>query len=289
MDFISVDVETANWDKSSICQIGWVIVKNGLISDCCSTLIDPRTYFDPFNVGIHGITAEMVVGKPTFGDVREHLKTLMNSMPVISYGLFDRAAFDLADDGNPDTSFVTKSGWINGQKIVRRAWPEHFKQSYRLGYVAETLGLELEAHDAGSDARVLAEAIILAADKLEMTFAEFLERASQPFTPRNSQHKSLRMVGGDDGPLSGQSICFTGSLGMIRREAAELVNALGAAVTGGVTKKTTILVIGTQDSPLVIDEKSCKHRRAEELINAGYGIEVLSEMQFLTILNEKSP
>ena len=43
----------------------------------------------------------------------------MNSLPVISYVLFDRAPFDLADDGDPETSFVTETEWINNPKIVR--------------------------------------------------------------------------------------------------------------------------------------------------------------------------
>lgn len=209
----------------------------------------------------------------------------MNSLPVVSYGLFDRAAFDLADDGDPETSFVTDMPWINGQKIVRRAWPEHFKQRYRLGLVAETLGLKLMAHDAGIDARVLAEAILLAAEKLEMSFEQLLIRAGQPLTPRNYSYKSIRMEGHDDGPLSDETVCFTGSLGLVRSDAAELVNGLGASVSASVTKKTTILVVGTQDSPMVVDDKSSKHRKAEAMIENGYTIEILSEDQFLEVLN----
>lgn len=153
MDFVAVDVETANWDKSSICQIGWSLVNDGQIVQNESLLIDPQTYFDPFNKSIHGITESDVEGAPTFADVRHAFHEMMNSVPVISYGLFDQAAFDLADDDDANTSFVTEMPWVNGQRIVRRAWPEHFKQKYNLGLVADTLGLKLQAHDAGSDAR----------------------------------------------------------------------------------------------------------------------------------------
>ena len=287
MNFVSVDVETANWDKSSICQIGWTVVRDGEIALSDAVLIDPETYFDPFNVDIHGIAEETVRGCPTFREVRDRFHVLMNSLPVISYGLFDRAAFDLADDGDPETSFVTETEWINGQKIVRRAWPQHFRRRYRLTLVAETLGLDLRAHDAGSDARVLAEAVLLASKELDMDFDELVARAAQPLTPRaprNSEYRSLRMEGREDGPLSGQSVCFTGSLMIVRKEAAKLVNDLGAAVSGGVTKKTTLLVVGTQGNPFVVGGKSTKHRRAEELIVEGYGIEILSEDQFLEIL-----
>lgn len=290
MNFVSVDVETANWDRSSICHIGWTEVRDGEIALSDAVLIDPETYFDPFNVGIHGITEETVRGCPTFPEVRERFHSLMNSLPVISYGLFDRAAFDLADDGDPETSFVTETEWINGQKIVRRAWPQHFRRRYRLTLVAETLGLDLRAHDAGSDARVLAEAVLLASEELNMDFDELVGRAAQPLTPRapsasrNSEYRSLRMEGSEGGPLSGQSVCFTGSMGIVRGEAAKLVNDLGATASGSVTKRTTLLVVGTQGNPFVVDGKSMKHRRAEELIGDGYSIEIMSEDQFLEIL-----
>ncbi len=288
MDFLAVDVETANFDKSSICQIGWTVVSRGAISSSDVLLIDPETYFDPFCINIHGITKDAVRGSPKFSNVKHTFEELMNNLPVISYGLFDRAAFTLADDADADTSFVTKANWINGQKIVRRAWPEHFKRFYKLSFVAETLNLDLRAHDAGSDARVLAEAVLLASEKLGMSFDELVTHVEQPLTSKKSTKKSMyqpfiiescsKML------LSGQSICFTGSLGITRREAAELVSGLGAAVSSVVNKNTTILVVGVQNSRLIIDEKSKKHRQAEQLISDGCSIEILSEDQFLQIL-----
>jgi len=288
MNFVAVDVETANVDKSSICQIGWTVVKGGAISSTEAILINPETYFDPFNIGIHGITEDKVSDSPRFADVKQTFRELMNDLPVISYGLFDQAAFNLADDGNADTHFVTETEWINGQKIVRRAWPEHFKGRYRLSFVAKTLNLELNAHDAGSDARVLAEAVLLASKKLEMTFDELVARAAQPLTPRSSAKKtayqSLAMEGSSEGPLMNQSICFTGSLGIVRSKAAELVNNLGASVSNGVSANTTILIVGTQNSPAITDNKSSKHKKAEQLIRDGYSIEIWSEDQFLQVL-----
>ena len=53
--FNAIDVETANADPSSICQIGIVIVRNGLIKGQLSLLVNPETQFSGFNVRIHGI------------------------------------------------------------------------------------------------------------------------------------------------------------------------------------------------------------------------------------------
>ena len=55
LTFNSIDVETANADRASICQIGIVHVRDGEIEDQWQTLINPEDWFDPWNVSIHGI------------------------------------------------------------------------------------------------------------------------------------------------------------------------------------------------------------------------------------------
>ena len=56
MNFLAVDVETANADYSSICQIGIAKFVDGELIERWVSLINPETYFDPFNTSIHGIS-----------------------------------------------------------------------------------------------------------------------------------------------------------------------------------------------------------------------------------------
>jgi DNA polymerase-3 subunit epsilon len=58
--FVALDVETANSDFSSICQIGIARFDGDRLTEEWSTLVNPEDYFDPFNVSIHGITEDMV-------------------------------------------------------------------------------------------------------------------------------------------------------------------------------------------------------------------------------------
>ncbi len=282
MNFFAVDVETANFYRGSICQIGWAVVENGAIQQSGSILIDPQQPFSAFNIGIHGIDESMVVGAPTFEQVKEQFRSLMSAMPIVSYGLFDQAAFALADDALLETQFAPESPWLNAQRVVRRAWPEHFGRKYNLRLVADTLGLSLTHHDAGSDAKVAAQAVLLAADRLGMSFEELFVRAYQPLSP--AKYDPITYEGGDDGPLAGEVITFTGALSLTRREAAKIANELGAGVAPSTTKKTTILIVGTQDSSKIVGDKSSKHRRAEELINDGHAIEILAESDFLKMI-----
>ncbi len=177
---------------------------------------------------------------------------MINARPVVSYGLLDRAAFDLADDGDPDTSCVTDVPWVNGQHIVRHAWPERLARKYRPPYVADTLGLTPMHHSGESDARVLAEAVLKAADALDMTFDELLRRAHQPLSSRAPrEYAHIRRDGSEEGPLAGHTVCFTEALTVPRKEAADLANALGAAVSPSVTSKATHLVAGIENPGVI--------------------------------------
>jgi DNA polymerase-3 subunit epsilon len=76
---------------------------------------------------------------------------------------------------------------------------------------------------------------------------------------------------------------------MLRREAADLADAVGCQVDPGVTKHTTILIVGDQDvSKLADHDKSAKHRKAEQLISAGQPIRILRESDFLNLVRMES-
>ena len=68
LSFVALDVETANCDRASICQIGLAVYENGKLSDEWSTYVDPKDYFDYVNISIHGINASTVI------QLIEHLK-----------------------------------------------------------------------------------------------------------------------------------------------------------------------------------------------------------------------
>ena len=69
MNFVSVDVETANSDMGSICQIGIAVFEDGRLVDEWVSLVDPDDYFDGINISIHGISNRDVKGAPKFADV----------------------------------------------------------------------------------------------------------------------------------------------------------------------------------------------------------------------------
>jgi DNA ligase (NAD+) len=79
------------------------------------------------------------------------------------------------------------------------------------------------------------------------------------------------------GPLAGKTVVLTGTLAsMSREEAAEALEALGARVSGSVSKKTTYLVAGA--------DAGSKLEKAQKL-----GVEVLDEEAFKDLIMKGQP
>ncbi len=120
MDFISIDVETANADLASICQIGIVRFKDGQIAETWQTLVNPEDYFDEVNVSIHGIDEHAVTDAPKFPNVSEVLVRHLSGAVVVSHTAFDRiaiaAVFGKYGLGPP------QSAWLDTARVVRRTW-----------------------------------------------------------------------------------------------------------------------------------------------------------------------
>jgi DNA polymerase-3 subunit epsilon len=77
MNFTAIDVETANSDMSSICQIGLAKFENGILVKEWVSLIDPEDYFYEMNISIHGIDEDSVKGKPIFPQVLNELRDFL--------------------------------------------------------------------------------------------------------------------------------------------------------------------------------------------------------------------
>ena len=90
-----------------------------------------------------------------------------------------------------------------------------------------------------------------------------------------------------DHPLSGKSVVFTGKMASLDRKSAQKrVKALGGKTPSSVTQDLDILVIGDEGSPLLGDGKmSTKHKAAEKLIAKGASIAIMTEADFLKLLD----
>ena len=124
LTFNAIDVETANADPASICQIGIVHVCAGEMRDQWSTLINPEVQFNALNIALHGISAETVRSSPPLPEVRKELHRLLTGMALVSHTAFDRVALDGAMRTygfNP-----IEATWLDSAMIARHTWPARY-------------------------------------------------------------------------------------------------------------------------------------------------------------------
>ena len=282
LTFNSIDVETANADRASICQIGIVHVREGIIEDQWKTLINPEDWFDPWNESIHGIKETDVKNSPILPEVRSELRARLRGAVLVSHTSFDRVAFERAMTRyDLDQLQVT---WLDSAKIARRAWPERYGRSgYGLKNIAKDLDISFRHHDALEDAMAAAEIVLRACAAADTDIEDWLRRVERPIfqsITRSSSSSNLptKREGNTDGALFGETIVFTGALGISRQMAANMAAEAGCNVANSISKKVTMLVVGTQDkSRLNGYEKSNKHRKVEALIEKGVNIQILSK------------
>jgi DNA polymerase-3 subunit epsilon len=286
LQFTAIDVETANADMASICQIGIVRFVAGALSEEWKTYVDPGDFFDDINVSIHGIDEEVVAGAPTFCEVADRVNALLDGQVAVTHTHFDRIAIYQA--ANRSKVVPPNCTWLDSARVARRAWIELSHSGYGLANVCECIGYEFKHHDALEDAKAAAQVMIAAMVESGLDVDGWLKRVRQPLD-LSKVGETIAREGNPDGQLYGEVVVFTGSLQIVRREAADLAAAIGCKVDTGVTRETTLLVVGDQDvRHLAGHSKSSKHRKAEELIRKGQCIRILRESDFRQLVQLSS-
>ncbi|HAE59771.1 MAG TPA: hypothetical protein DCG54_09785 [Anaerolineae bacterium] len=148
--FISIDTETANAKRESICSFGFAIFQDGQLLEQKHYLIDPEQEFGELQKRIHGITPEKVAGSPTFPEIEPELRQLLSNQTVISHSVFDvqSIASTLARYSIPQIKYFH----IDSCQVSQAAWPQ--LKNHKLHTLAKHLEIPLQHHDALEDARV---------------------------------------------------------------------------------------------------------------------------------------
>ncbi len=168
--FVALDVETANYSRASICQIGLAFVRPNRTIASWVSYIDPQT--DDWSCSrIHGIEARSVRGAPRFDQVLHLLDQALAGQVVYQHSTFDSSAINAACDrmGLRQPAWA----WRDSVQLARAAWPElKGNGGHGLASLKRHLGLIFEHHDAGEDARAAAEVVLLAEGSRDMRGAD---------------------------------------------------------------------------------------------------------------------
>ena len=155
-DFAAIDFETANEQRSSVCSVGVVIIRDGVLSDSYYSLIHPEPeYYSYRNTLVHGLTAEDTARSPIFPTVWQEIIPKIAGLPLIAHNKgFDetclKAVFKTYRMDYPDYRFYCTLAASRRQLCHL---PNH-----QLHTVAEDCGYILtNHHNALADAEACAE------------------------------------------------------------------------------------------------------------------------------------
>ena len=77
-DFAAIDFETANNERTSVCSVGVVIVRDGEIVDSFYSLIQPEpNYYSYWNTKVHGLTRQDTEEAPVFPEVWKQIEPMI--------------------------------------------------------------------------------------------------------------------------------------------------------------------------------------------------------------------
>ena len=169
MRFTAIDVETANPDMGSICQVGLATFADGQLTGTWATLVDPEDYFDEVNISIHGIEPKMVRGKPKIPQVADRIRAELEGTISVCHTHFDRIAVARAFSRYKLAPVSTS--WLDSARVVRRTWSDLAWSGYGLGNVCCKIGYDFQHHDALEDAKAAGHVLLAALKESQQNLA----------------------------------------------------------------------------------------------------------------------
>ena len=183
LNFVALDVETANKNFGSICQIGVTRVVDGELAESKTWLCQPPTrfnYFETPNVAIHHITADDVADTPSISEVLSEVMAFIGTDSLLAHNAqFDATALR---DAAAATDFALPPVSFGCSLALARAAHLSVK-NHKLPTLAAHFEHSLENHhDAGADATAAAAITIglAKAAKHQGSFEDLIH--SQGFT-----------------------------------------------------------------------------------------------------------
>ncbi|MGM9773647.1 MAG: 3'-5' exonuclease [Candidatus Egerieousia sp.] len=143
-NFAAIDFETANYQRSSVCAVGVVIVRGGEIVDSFYSLIKPEPEYYNYRCSmVHGLCSEDTENAPVFPDVWKQIAPLIENLPLVAHNkAFDesclKAVFRVYQMDYPDYEFY------DTLKAARSRFPE--LSNHQLHTVSAVCGYNLENH-----------------------------------------------------------------------------------------------------------------------------------------------
>ncbi len=155
--FIIFDVETPNYRCNRMSAIGITVLEDGVVTNEFSSLINPETDFDAFNIRLTGIDEDLVRDAPTFPELWPQIEPLMSSGLLVAHNaVFDLGVLKKCLDYY-EIDWKPYARYLCTVQMGRRILPG---MSHKLNTLCDYYGIALNHHQAESDSHACAEILL---------------------------------------------------------------------------------------------------------------------------------
>ena len=283
--YTAFDFETASGKNP--CSIGIVVFEDGEVVDEYYSLINPEIEkFNPFTIGIHGITENDVINEPNFLEVWDKIKHFFENKIIVAHNSsFDLSVLNYSLE-RYNLTIPTHNSFCT-LKISRQIIES---SNYKLSTLASHFNIEQNNyHNALEDAFVcgkLFHILMFQVDEIEM-----FENSNISVARSSSKKKALKnsesvvdkyfrktliseLLNSFTNKLEGSVYVISGVFHKVsRNELKQLIEQNGGKVSSSISKKTSYVVAGDKMGP-------SKRTKAE-----GLGVSIISEDDFLGMIS----
>lgn len=281
--FTAVDFETATTDRF-ICQVGLVSVKDGIISERLSVLVQPPfNKYDKFTMHVHNITPEDTQNALTFDKVWKDISHYFENSVVVAHN----SSFD-EDALRKNLQYYFISDELINPFICTCQLYRHEANN-----IGETINAGLKDlcmafhipytnhHDALFDAECCAKFYLNYVNGVSPDYS-LIQKECHAAT--NSSSASISSI--FNRPISetaknlfsGKKCVITGEFDVERETLKSYFQNLGAKFTSSISSATDYVIMGQNAGP-------SKMKKIEELQQAGGKIKVFHADDIISLLN----
>lgn len=280
-NFVAIDFETATQKERFPCQIGITVVRNGIIDESFSRLIQPHNNeYSKGCIMIHHIMPQHTINEPLFPEVWNDIKHYFDGEFIVAHN----ASFDI--------DVLCKAlDFYNLEKpdILGYACTCDIFEHKSLNYLCKKFGIRLIHHDAKSDSEACAKLYLChinntpqqqTVDEPKQTnlFDDTFFQGHEPL--KGDLLKKDLSNANPENPFYDRKVVITGVFNQGRKELGTILKSMGADNDTTISKKTNYVLIGK-------DPGTSKIQKLDKLQHDGWTIKRLYQEDIDNILDGK--
>jgi DNA polymerase-3 subunit epsilon len=157
--FVSIDFETANRFRASVCEIGAIKVIDGVLVESLEGRFRPPSdidYFEDMNIAVHGIKPEDVENEPAFYEYLDEVDDFIDGLPMVAHNAsFEKSVFGKTEEY---LNFSTMRTFECTLQLARKKLP--YLTNHKLPTIVKHLDIDFDKanyHGALYDAELAAK------------------------------------------------------------------------------------------------------------------------------------